>query len=166
MCTWATLCPLLSTISSCSHTPLCFLKKKSQQMSFVWGDFLVSLTKLLSTNFCPHGSTLSLPELTEQQRRWKEEPSEPHCEQSWFQDGHTTCLGFTSGINQFWVVSFPLQNFLNVNLNLWGYKALCCQNTKYWWGQEWVLEQHMEDAIGGQYSLIKPKITPPQTLGE
>lgn len=30
----------------------------------------------------------------------------------------------------------------------------------------WELEQHMEDALGSQYSLIKPKTTPPQTLGE
>lgn len=29
MCTWATLCPLLSTISPCSYAPLCFLKKKN-----------------------------------------------------------------------------------------------------------------------------------------
>lgn len=40
--------------------------------------------------------------------------------------------GVRPGIDHFRVVAFPLQNFLNVNLNLWGYRALCCQNTKHW----------------------------------
>lgn len=152
MFSWATLCPLLSPISPCSYAPLCSLEKNLNWCPLSEEISSSASQNLLPTTLCHHGSTLSLPELTEQSRRWKEEPWEPHHEQSLFQDGHTVSLGFTPDIKHSWVTAFPLQNFLNVNLNLWGYRALCFQNSEHCSGQEWVPEQHMEDSPDSQYS--------------